>query len=139
MCYAIYIASNNECPVLEWDESNPGFYLEPLDERQKIASKQFTKPHIYYAGSHEGCGCGFFTDPDYHDEDDNLEQAKKSIASLIDLLKAQLKASSEIELFVCWEGDENKRPKRKLRMNPEDLRSQPLPLQELDFIIFSNT
>ena len=132
MCYAIYIASEIECPVSDWDEGNPRFYLKSLGKREQVATKQFTKPHVYYAGSHEGCGCGFFVD-----DGDDLEQSKQSIASLIDLLHDLLKTTSEVELFVCWEGDQKKKPKRKLKMTPEDLRSQPLPLQELDFVTIS--
>ena len=139
MCYAIYIASDTPCQPSSWDESNPGFYLKSLDKREKVVTMHFTKPYVYYAGSHEGCGCGFFTDPEYHDEGDDLEQSRRSISSLVDFLNDLLKSDTEVEMFVCWEGDQKKKPERKLRMRPEDLKSQPLPLQELDWVTITNT
>ncbi len=59
MCMTIYIASEYPLPTSLWDEANPCFYVSALSERDESVRRQFTKHWIYYAGSHEGCGCGF--------------------------------------------------------------------------------
>jgi len=55
----VYIASDHELPLIEWNEDAPAFHVRELHEKEKAVRAQFTLPHIYYVGAHEGCGCGF--------------------------------------------------------------------------------
>lgn len=59
MCYAMYIAADKPLPLLEWDEAHRSFYVREIDAREQGVRVQFTKPNVYYAGSHIKCGCGF--------------------------------------------------------------------------------
>src|SRR4051812_45959015 len=59
MCMVVYIASDYPLPTSSWDEARPRFHVTELSERDEPVRRQFSKPCAYYAGSHEGCGCGF--------------------------------------------------------------------------------
>ena len=59
MCMMVYIASDCLLPTSAWDETRPSFHVRELVERDEPVRRQFSKPHVYYVGSHEGCGCGF--------------------------------------------------------------------------------
>jgi len=53
MCMAIYIASDSTLPLVPWDEGRPGLYIIELQgEIDEKVRCQFSKPHIYYVGSH---------------------------------------------------------------------------------------
>lgn len=139
MCYAIFVATDHPLPTIEWDESNPAFYLTELEEHEKIVKEKFTKQNIAYAGSHEGCSCGFFYDiTDEDDEKEELDASVKSAQELINFLNSALKKESTVEMFVCWEGDWSEEPLRKINLTPQDLEGESFPLEEKDFIVFTN-
>jgi len=59
-CRTIYIAAEAPLRLIEWDAEMPGFYLADLEtENDELVRVQFEKPHVYFAGSHTHCGCGF--------------------------------------------------------------------------------
>ena len=62
MCYMFYLGSDVPLPTSEWQKESPAFHLSSCGEEIKEVKRHFTKPEVYYAGSHEGCGCGFFFD-----------------------------------------------------------------------------
>ncbi len=66
----IYIAADNPLPLIEWQENVTPFCVSELSEGEKRVKKQFTKPFVAYAGSYEGCSCGF----SYGDETDVLQR-----------------------------------------------------------------
>ncbi len=58
MCVACYIASNKKIKEIPFNEKAPAFHIEK--EKKVVFHKDiFTLKHIYYIGSHQGCGCGF--------------------------------------------------------------------------------
>ncbi len=57
MCKALYLASSLPLPESKWNERNPGLYVEAVPESEAAVRRHFSKPHVYYAGAHEGCGC----------------------------------------------------------------------------------
>lgn len=141
MCFAVYVATDVPCKTSEWDKHHPGFWLESVRDKDRVVAQHFSKPHIYYAGSSSGCGCGFFDEPfDDNDEEDvrQLELAWESIKDLVDWLQQVLKTTDSVELFVCWEGDQEREPLRRLEMHPDELRKQPLPLEECDWVLIRN-
>ena len=63
MCLAIYIASDIELSTSKWDKNSPSFYSESIEPNKHYGvDRHFSKPYVYYLGSHEGCGCGFMYD-----------------------------------------------------------------------------
>ena len=59
MCMMIYIASDRPLPLIDWQDEFPAFHVRELREEEMAVRTHFKKPYVYYAGSHEGCGCGF--------------------------------------------------------------------------------
>jgi hypothetical protein len=60
MCYMLYLGSDVPLPTSKWRKESPGFFLSDTEDEIQVARRHFSKHHVYYAGSHEGCGCGFF-------------------------------------------------------------------------------
>lgn len=135
MCYMLYLGSDVPLPTSEWEEDSPAFYLSCDEEEIKDAKPHFTKPEVYYAGSHEGCGCGFFFDK--NDEPEDYEIRKSSVRELVKMLQQALQSSSSVELLVTWAGCEKQAPSRRMNMKPEDLLKEEFPLDENDFVIFN--
>ncbi len=138
MCYALYIGTESPCETSKWDENNQKFYIEDLHDRDKSVVQSFTKPHVYYVGSWQGCGCGFFSEPEWAETEEDfkeIENTKKCISDLVAFLNKKLENTNEIELFVCWEGNQGEKPEKKLEKTPEELLGHSLPFEEMDFVI----
>jgi hypothetical protein len=56
----LYLGSDVPLPTSKWRKESPGFFLSDTEDEIQVARRHFSKHHVYYAGSHEGCGCGFF-------------------------------------------------------------------------------
>ena len=59
MCMVVYVASDYALPTSAWDQARPRYYVEEVSDRDAPVRRHFSQPCVYYAGSHEGCGCGF--------------------------------------------------------------------------------
>ncbi len=137
MCYMLYLGSDVPLPTSEWRKEAPGFYLSDSGRDGDVpkASRHFSKPHVYYAGSHEGCGCGFFFGE--FDDPEEYGQSKDSARDLVDMIDQALASSDSAELLVTWAACEKKKPKRELEMNPYELLKDEFPLEEQEFVVFS--
>lgn len=108
MCHTLYIASDKPLPLVEWNEEQPSFFTAELQEHEEGVRNQFTLPFVVYAGTFEGCSCGFV----YDDEpigDNEFEkrydkQARESVRRLGEYISKRLYDSS-VEMFSCWEGE----------------------------------
>ena len=89
--------------------------------------KQFRHPNVVYAGSHQGCGCGFFKDGETG-EDLMLVQANYD--SLVRYLNEQINDGANIEIFSCWEGDQGSEPETKQRLSLATLGSESFEFEE---------
>jgi hypothetical protein len=64
-CERIFVASDHPLPLIEFDPDDSNFWVGEFDaavgKRDEDADvrRLFTKPYVYYVGSHLGCGCGF--------------------------------------------------------------------------------
>ena len=52
MCMLIYIASS-------WPRDTPRFHTAEPQPKQEPVRPHLSRPHVFYAGSYEYCGCGF--------------------------------------------------------------------------------
>ena len=112
MCLAVYLAADEEPPLVPWDETHPGFHVVALaGEPDESARRQFSKRYVVYLGSHEGCGCGFDygQDPEAVEPEED-EASRRSVSALVDYLKPLLARLGTLELFSCWEGDQGVEP-----------------------------
>src|SRR5262249_19135495 len=132
MCVAVYIASDHPLPTVAWDEVRPAFHVaEAVFYPDNPVRRHVSKPCIYSAGSHGGCGCAFRFDGFYNDEgeyvgDDSPDQ-EPSRRGLADFLSAALQHQAAVEVFVCCSGDESFPPRYHRRSRPADfLRDRTL-------------
>lgn len=59
MCIDTFLGSHNPLPVITFDEDNPTFYTQPIDdEENSIAKKYLGSNNVYFVGSFMGCSCG---------------------------------------------------------------------------------
>ena len=145
MCYLVYLGSDMTLPTTRAEDAT-GFYLsEPGREIDDIRH-HFSTTHVYYAGSHAGCGCGFF----YDDWDEREELGKASVRGLVEMIRRALRTTSKSELLVTWDYHSTwafrgwrfatrtraEAPLRRLSMRPEELLADRFPLAENDFVTF---
>ena len=107
MCLCVYVASDRELRTDEWVKASPAFYLESITTRDEVVRSVFTLRHIYYAGSHEQCGCGFEKD---YEEIDDIELRQSNYTGLSERISDVVSRGERIEIFTCWEGQQNRKP-----------------------------
>lgn len=136
MCYAIYVASDSPLDLIPWDVEARRLNVSEVPAGDELSRGEFTKPHVYSAGSHLGCGCGFFYESSLGPDDDEeivKEEVERSLEDLKNYLKESLVRSQELELYVGWEGEERKAPVRRVSLLGQDI--QQLELHEKWFYV----
>ena len=127
MCLALYIASDIEIPRVAHNNRIPRFYVCDLGAEDILVKKQFCLPNVAYAGSNEGCGCGFFKDGL---EGEVFELAQENYYSLAHLVAALKLKGGKVALFACWEGDQGTKPKTKEKLSVSGLTSKEFEFKE---------
>ncbi len=119
----LYIGAEEPLPLLAWDESSPAFHVQDLDSQVLAVRRQLAVPHVYYAGSHQGCGCGFqlgeYPDPN----DEEAPANRESLRQLADYVEAQIAVGNRLQFFACWSGDEAAVAEHRRVVKVGDLRS----------------
>jgi hypothetical protein len=128
MCLGVFLASAVELPAVPWSPAAPAFNVAPISEYEEPVRQQFSRPHVYYLGSHTQCGCGF--SPDERGDPADRRRALEALAAYVGAACERGPA----ELFVCWEGDYAAEPGRRLRLGARDLARRDDWLAELSFV-----
>ena len=127
MCLAVYIASDKTLPLIKWDKEKPAFNVVPLSKYENRVQKHFRLPFIAYAGSHEGCGCGFLKDGV---EGEDLEIVQSNYNSLVKYIHNLKDQGARIEIYSCWEGDQGKKPESKDTLDLQEINDQQFEFKE---------
>lgn len=130
MCLAVYLGSSLPLDVGSWDKENPKFYLERAAETELPRRRSIGK-YLYYAGSHEGCGCGFSKDGEPPEE---LIKCQKNYDALASILDEALEKGAKLQIFTCWEGDQAEEPESIQSITPQNVREPAFELQELELL-----
>ena len=140
MCMLVYVASDYQLPTLAWDENHPNFHVSELSAREEPVRRQFSKPCVYYVGSHQGCGCGFQYGQYEELEDDPAEitAARDSRQRLAEFLAVALQHQAEVQLFACWDGDQGAEPEYRGRVRPADLALDRFFFREKELLVASD-
>ena len=136
MCYATCVASNSPLDLIPWDLEDRKLNVSEIESRDAVISSKFTKSHVYYAGSHLGCGCGFFCESSLGLGDDEKiveKEVERSLEELKKYLKESLVKSQELELYVSWEGEKRRDPVKRVSLLGQDI--QQLELHERWFYV----
>ncbi|MGB8328985.1 MAG: hypothetical protein WCE62_02585 [Polyangiales bacterium] len=72
-------------------------------------------------GSHEGCGCGFQLGPHPDPDDNELPLRRASLDAFREYLRDSLTGVGDLELFACWEGDQEAEVVHRRRLTPDSL------------------
>jgi hypothetical protein len=104
-----------------------------------VPRRHFTKPCVYYVGSHEMCGCGFqYGEYQGFEEEADLPQKRQSRRLLAEFLAVALQHQAAVELFACWDGDEEQEPEHRGRVRPADLLRARTFFRERELLIVSS-
>lgn len=155
MCFAVYIGTDKPLATSRWNEADRKLYLADLAEKDESARQHFSKPYVYYAGSHTQCGCGFFHNSMVFSDDPEMMreygETQQSARALVTVLEQVLDHADTVEVFVTWEGRQADVPARRLTLAPSALLSPLEPystdadpevrmtrsfIEEQDFIVF---
>ena len=83
-----------------WDPAATPLVVRELAGERAGALRAFSKPRVYSVGVSGDCGCRFQC------PDGGARRA------LVRLLECALASDPEVELFACWEGEEDREPDR---------------------------
>lgn len=122
----VYLAADLPLREVAWDDAAPAFHTTPLvaDEARQVRG-QFSKPHLIYAGAHEGCACGFQLG-EYPLDDAEPEEAKKgreSLHAFAEYLRAEMFRVGSIEVFACWDGEQEAAIEHRRTLTPDAIDS----------------
>lgn len=123
MCMALYLGSDNELPLIEWQEGKTPICVSALStsEDDSFASERLIKQNKYYIGAWEGCGCGFQFDyaDELYDKEDN-DRSKESVKSLFEYIRKNV-IGAECEILSFWLGDHEKAITHQSNINLNDI------------------
>lgn len=137
MCMMLYLASEKPLPLVTWDKENPKFHVKELDEQAKVVRKQFSQTHVYYLGSHQGCGCGFsYGQYDYGEAEERA--AHESVRRLSEYLSQAIHIAGPLELYSCWDGDQEAEPEFQESITPKEIGGEAFWFQERQFTKITN-
>ena len=107
MCLSVFLASDRKLPTIPWNPLEPAFYVRQADELDADVGAVFSKRHLYFAGSHEGCGDGFRfgVEPVENPADEERERrGRRSVEELAAYLE-QAARRGPVEIFARWSLD----------------------------------
>jgi len=125
MCMLVYLAADISLGLIAWNDSAPAFNTSALAPDEERVRVQFSKPNVIYAGSYEGCSCGFQLGkyrPHPRDAEER-EQQRKSLREFADYLREQLLHTDLVEVFACWDGDQGAAPEHRRTLTPSALEN----------------
>jgi hypothetical protein len=126
MCFAVYLASGKPLQSTYWNKAIPAFYIEGVPD-DHVVRRQFSQPYVYYAGSHQGCGCGFLKDGEANLD---LQRSQADYMSLSATVREAVSSGTSSEVFACWEGDQNQQPEHIDSVTPREMNEQSFQLKE---------
>ena len=135
MCLVLYIGLDKESSLIPpqdfstvdsedptWPSKVVPFSVEEIVGDKTSVKKHFTTPIVRYAGSFEGCGCGYNachineweepTEPDLH------ELAGRESRRL---LHAYAQEHDVRQIYACWSGEESLPPTEQIEVELDKL------------------
>ena len=147
MCLLAFIALDTPISEIPWSEENPGLHVTTLGEHNEPIRSAFSKPHVFYVGSHEGCGCGFrhvwgppgspvreLTPAEFRCGEPEDPAVTRSTADLVALLRAILSQQGSLQVYSCWDGNQSEPPAERAALHSADLADDTFYLLEDRFL-----
>jgi hypothetical protein len=137
MCLNVFIAADRKLPTIAWNPLDPSMYIRPVDEMDPDVGQVFSKRHVYYVGSHEGCGDGFRFGLDPARTAADREREERSRTS-VDRLAAYLDSvadKSSIEIFARWSSEPASRNGAATPFDTAAMRAEAFSFPENELLI----
>ena len=144
MCLVLYIGSDAACPLLEpqdfsvvdyddpsWPSKVIPFSVQEVVGDEKPVEKHFGTKIVRYAGSFEGCGCGF--NASYVSEwEEPAEPGERFLTGRESrrLLREYVEKHHVRQIYACWSGDEALPPEVHLDITPEQITDSTFRIPE---------
>jgi hypothetical protein len=140
MCKLVYITAERALPLVNRSDKDSAIIVQELAGHERGIVKRFTKPYVYYIGAYEGCGCGFSygqysVEDEYDREQDHA--ARESVRQLAEYLSKAVRQVGDVEMFICWAGDEEEMPKYSSTMTPADFGGETFELKHPAFVLIT--
>jgi hypothetical protein len=134
----VYLAADMPLREVVWNEAAPAFNTTPLAPEEQRVRRQFSKPDLIYAGSYEGCSCGFQLGeyPLEYSEPDEISQRQKSLHDFAAYLREEIRRVGVIEVFACWDGDQEATPEHRRTLTPSALEMDSFFFLKKELSIF---
>jgi hypothetical protein len=137
MCLALYIASDQPLTLIPWRDDRPAFHVTELKPEQEHVRRQFSHPHVYFAGGHEGCACPFNYGrefPEHEDDPEQLTAARECVARL----SAFVHESKVAQIYTCQFDEEYQPREHKRSVTPEQLRAPEFVFRDRELLEIVN-
>jgi hypothetical protein len=120
MCMVLYAAADAPLPEIAEGDPQPPLSVRAIQASEEPVRAHFTKPHVYFLGSHTGCSCGF----KYGLGGDEDEQGRESVRELGAYLASAVERAGTLELYACWDGDEAEPETERASVTPTDFNGE---------------
>jgi hypothetical protein len=111
MCLTVYISTPEKLKTSKFTGGETYFYVEKVSDPK--FQTRFSFPNVYFLGSHTCCSCGFNYDISNNDNEElriENQKGRKSLAEMFDFFRSVIDKINIIEMYVCWEGEEQSEP-----------------------------
>jgi len=146
MCLALYRASGHQMQIIQqreypkdamssptWPREAQRFHTAELRPGQEAVRAHFSHPQVLYAGSYEGCGCGFDFGREYPEAEDEPEQLIAAAQSVEELVR-YVRELRVLQIYTCWFGDEAQPTLHERTVTPATLASQEFFFREQELL-----
>lgn len=139
----LYIGSDNELPLInpeDWKNINikedtwipivKAISIEVLKDNEISVRDKFKEKNVVYAGSYEGCGCGYshclIDDDVIEDNPAEVEASIRSRKALYDYVKE----NKVTTIYGCWAGDESLPAEEEIEISSKKLTDRKFEFKE---------
>jgi len=137
MCQRLYIASRKKLKTQKRGKSSPFLSVQDLGDADRVR-EHFgpDREHLYLAGAHVVCGCGFpAVQADGSGRDDRVEpEDLQSKQALAEHLRDACRGNGTIELYLCWTHEESEPPLGRRTVSLRDLRDPAFRLRHRELL-----
>jgi hypothetical protein len=120
MCWVLYLAAARPLPLQPFEQQAPTFNVAELSPGDDRVRRQFSKPFVYCVGAHTMCGCGFDRGQANPDHPEELPATEASLRDLCTYLAEAMRIAGSLELFACWDGDQDAVPDNRWKRRLSD-------------------
>src|SRR5260221_6520334 len=137
MCQRLYIASRTRLNTVRRSKAAPLLAVQDVSDDARVRERFHPdRKHLYLAGGHVECGCGFpavLAEGNKRDAPDDSKDLQ-SLTALADQLHGACRRHSTVELYLCWATEETEPPLTRRTVTLEDLRDSRFRLRHRELL-----